>query len=486
MKYIQDSSLFIQAAVIGDEYITSPSSIPVFNPATGEVLGHIPNLSREECKRAILVAEKGFTTWKQIPAKERSKILKEWFRLVMQNQEDLAFILTQEQGKPLTEARGEIAYAASYIEWFSEEAKRVYGDVIPSHRFDTRILILKEPVGVVATITPWNFPSAMLARKVAAALAVGCSVVSKPSELTPFSALALHKLALKAGLPSGVWNIVMGDYVEIGKEFCENPIVKKISFTGSTQTGALLMAQSASTVKRLSLELGGNAPFIVFEDADIDKAVRGAILSKYRNSGQTCVCVNRFYVQESIAEEFSRKLAHKSAQLKVGNGLEEGVEQGPLINLKAVEKVETHIEDALAKGAKLLCGGKRHHLGNNFFEPTVLYGIHSNMQICQEETFGPVSGIQTFQTEQEVLRLANHTPYGLAAYFYSKDISRIWRIAEGLEVGMIGINEAIISSEQIPFGGVKQSGFGREGSKYGIEDYLNLKYLCIGLESYKE
>ncbi len=480
MKFLKDFSLFIQSAIINGEKIFSSNTLSIHNPATGELLGSIPNLGREETKKAIQCAYDAFPKWKKLPAKERSKILKDWFRLIMENQEDLAKIMTQEQGKPLAESMGEIAYAASYVEWFSEEAKRVYGDVIPSHRSDTRIVILKEPIGVVGTITPWNFPSAMLARKVAPALAVGCTVVSKPSELTPYSALALYVLAERAGLPKGVWNLVMGDYVEIGRELTENPIVRKISFTGSTRTGALLMAQSASTIKKLSLELGGNAPFLVFEDADLQEAVKGAILSKYRNTGQTCVCVNRFYVHEKIAKEFAQLLSESVSKLKVGNGLEEGVNQGPLINENALRKVEEHVHDAKEKGAQVLIGGKRHSLGRTFYEPTVILGIHPNMKICQEETFGPISGIQTFQTEEEALSLANNTEFGLASYFYTRDIGRVWRIAEGLEAGMVGINEGIISSEQIPFGGVKQSGMGREGSKYGIEDYLNIKYLCMG------
>jgi succinate-semialdehyde dehydrogenase/glutarate-semialdehyde dehydrogenase len=480
MQKLKNNSLFLQHAIINGKPFSGNKFLDVLNPANGEKLGVVPFLGATETKLAIDSAKKAFPAWKKMPAKERSKILREWFRLVIENQEDLAILMTLEQGKPLSEARGEIAYAASYMEWFSEEAKRVYGDVIPSHRMDTRIIVLKEPVGVVATITPWNFPAAMLARKVAPALAVGCTVVSKPAELTPYSALALYSLAEKAGLPPGVWNLVMGDYVAIGKEMTSNPDVSKISFTGSTNTGSLLMAQSASTIKKLSLELGGNAPFLVFEDADVDEAVKGAMLSKYRNTGQTCVCVNRFYVHESVAKEFSEKLALAASKLKVGNGLEDGVQQGPLINKSALEKVESHISDAISQGAKVLTGGKRHSLGGTFFEPTVLYGITESMKICQEETFGPVSGIQTFQTEEQALQLANNTPYGLASYFYSRDIGKIWRIAEGIEAGMVGINEGIISSEQIPFGGVKQSGMGREGSKYGIDDYVNIKYLCMG------
>jgi succinate-semialdehyde dehydrogenase/glutarate-semialdehyde dehydrogenase len=477
---LKDSSLLLQKAIINGQRIDSDKKIDVLNKATHEKIGSIPFLGTKETKDAISCAENSFQDWKKTTAKNRSQILKNWFQLVIENQEDLSKLITLEQGKPIAESRAEVLYAASYIEWFSEEAKRVYGDIIPSHRKDSRILVLKEPIGVIATITPWNFPAAMLARKVAPALAVGCTIISKPSELTPFTALALYQLAERAGLPKGVWNLVMGDFISIGKELTQNPSVKKISFTGSTQTGALLMSQSASTIKKLSLELGGNAPFIVFEDADIDNAVKGALLSKYRNSGQTCVCVNRFYIQEKVAEEFSSKLSIAVQNLKVGNGWEEDVMQGPLISEQAIYKVEEHIKDAIQKGAKLIYGGKRHSLGKTFFEPTVISGIDSSMKITQEETFGPVTGIQIFKSEEEVIKLANDTPFGLSAYFYTKDISRIWRLAEALEVGMLGINEGIISSEQIPFGGVKQSGFGREGSKYGIDDYLNIKYLCFG------
>ena len=477
---LKDSSLFLQKAIINGEKIDSDKKIDVINKATLELIGRIPYLGKKETKEAILCAENSFNQWRNLTAKDRSIILKNWFKLVIENQDDLAKLIVLEQGKPYSEAKAEILYAASYIEWFSEEAKRVYGDVIPSNRKDTRILVLKEPIGVVATITPWNFPAAMLTRKVAPALAVGCSVVSKPSELTPFTALALYLLAEKAGLPKGVWNLIMGDFISIGEELTENPIVKKISFTGSTKTGSLLMSQSAFSIKKLSLELGGNAPFLVFEDADIDNAVKGALLSKYRNSGQTCVCVNRFYVQENIAEEFSHKLSIAVQKLKLGNGWEEGVTQGPLISEQAILKVEEHLRDAIHKGAKIICGGNRHSLGKTFFEPTVILGIDSSMKIAKEETFGPISGIQVFKSEEEAIQLANDTPFGLASYFYTKDINRIWRVSEALETGMIGINEGIISSEQVPFGGVKQSGFGREGSKYGVDDYLNIKYLCFG------
>lgn len=477
---LKDSSLLLEKAIINSERIDSSKKIDVLNKATLEKIGSIPNLGQAETKKAIESAESSFPTWKKITAKERSTILKNWYVLVLENLDDLASIITTEQGKPFAEAKSEILYAASYIEWFAEEAKRVYGDVIPSHRQDTRILVLKEPVGVVGTITPWNFPAAMLARKVAPAFAVGCTVVSKPAELTPFTALALYVLAERAGLPSGVWNLVMGDFVAIGKELTENPIVKKISFTGSSKTGSILMSQSASRIKRLSLELGGNAPFLVFEDADIDLSVKAAVVSKYRNTGQTCVSVNRFYVHEKILDEFSSKLREQVLNLKVGSGFEEGVTQGPLISEQAVLKVEEHISDAIEKGAKLICGGKRHSLGKTFFEPTILTHTNQEMKFVNEETFGPVAAIQTFKTDEEAISLANNTSFGLASYFYTKDISRIWKLAESIEAGMVGINEGIISSEQIPFGGIKESGLGREGSKYGVDDYCNIKYLCMG------
>lgn len=444
------------------------------------MIGNIPHSTEKDTWNAIRSAKEALQDWKTRPAKERAGILRKWFQLMIDNQEDLALIMTQEQGKPLTEARGEIAYAASYIEWFGEEAKRSYGDIIPSHRKDTRILVLKEPIGVVGTITPWNFPAAMLARKVAPALAAGCTVVSKPAELTPYSALAMAVLAERAGLPKGVWNVLVGDPIAIGKAILESKEVRKLSFTGSTKTGIYLMEKSAATLKKLSLELGGNAPFIVFEDADIDEAIKGAMLSKYRNTGQTCVCVNRFLVQASVAEVFSKKLAEKAKELVVANGMEPNAQQGPLINDAALEKVKSHIQDAVSKGAKILTGGKEHTLGGNFFEPTVLYPVNSSMVVTKEETFGPVSCIQTFQTEEEAIHLANDTDFGLASYLYTKDMARTFRVAEQLEYGMVGINEGLISSEQVPFGGVKFSGMGREGSKYGLDDYTVTKYLCLG------
>jgi succinate-semialdehyde dehydrogenase / glutarate-semialdehyde dehydrogenase len=477
---LKDPSLILEQAVIGSNRIDSKNKIEVLNKATLEKIGSIPYLGQEETKSAIEYANKSFSSWKKLTAKERSKFLKNWHKLILENQDDLSIIISSEQGKPFTESKAEILYAASYVEWFSEEAKRVYGDLIPSHKTGTRILVLKEPIGVVATITPWNFPAAMLTRKVAPAFAVGCTVVSKPSELTPFTALALFVLAERAGMPPGVWNMVMGDYVSIGEEFTKNQTVKKISFTGSTKIGSVLMRESAPSIKKLSLELGGNAAFLVLEDANIDEAVKGAILSKYRNAGQTCVSVNRFYVHEKVAQEFTEKLKQAVLGFKIGNGLEDGVTQGPLISEQAVLKVEEHISDAITKGAKLICGGKRHSLGKTFFEPTILFGTNEKMKFAQEETFGPVSAIQTFQTDDEAIKLANQTEHGLASYFYTNDISRIWKISESIEAGMIGINEGIISSEQIPFGGIKQSGIGREGSKYGMDDYLNLKYLCLG------
>ncbi|EOQ98450.1 succinate-semialdehyde dehydrogenase [Leptospira wolbachii serovar Codice str. CDC] len=482
MKYIKDKDLFRQENFIGGVWCPAENKkeIIVQNPANGEVIGNIPHSTEKDTWNAIRSAKEALQDWKTRPAKERAGILRKWFQLMIDNQEDLALIMTQEQGKPLTEARGEIAYAASYIEWFGEEAKRSYGDIIPSHRKDTRILVLKEPIGVVGTITPWNFPAAMLARKVAPALAAGCTVVSKPAELTPYSALAMAVLAERAGLPKGVWNVLVGDPIAIGKAILESKEVRKLSFTGSTKTGIYLMEKSAATLKKLSLELGGNAPFIVFEDADIDEAIKGAMLSKYRNTGQTCVCVNRFLVQASVAEVFSKKLAEKAKELVVANGMEPNAQQGPLINDAALEKVKSHIQDAVSKGAKILTGGKEHTLGGNFFEPTVLYPVNSSMVVTKEETFGPVSCIQTFQTEEEAIHLANDTDFGLASYLYTKDMARTFRVAEQLEYGMVGINEGLISSEQVPFGGVKFSGMGREGSKYGLDDYTVTKYLCLG------
>ena len=455
-------------------------TVTVENPATGEVLGTVPRMGAAETRRAIEAAEAALPAWRARPAKERAGILRRWFDLMMANQEDLATLMTAEQGKPRTESRGEIAYAAGFIEWFGEEAKRVYGDTIPGYTADRRILVLKEPIGVVAAITPWNFPAAMITRKAGAALAAGCTVVVKPASATPFSALALAELGERAGLPPGVLNVVTGDSGAIGKELTTNPIVKKVSFTGSTEVGKQLMAQSAGTVKKVSLELGGNAPFIVFDDADVDAAVAGAVASKYRNSGQTCVCTNRFLVQAGIHDLFARKLAEAVNQLKVGNGLQAETQQGPLIDRAAVKKVEEHIGDAVGKGAKVIAGGHRHALGGTFFEPTVLVGATPAMALAREETFGPVAPIFKFETEAEAIRMANDTEFGLAAYFFTRDLARSWRVQEALEYGMVGLNTGLISTEVAPFGGVKESGMGREGSKYGIEDYLTVKYVCVG------
>ena len=455
-------------------------TISVINPATGEVIGTVPRMGAAETRRAIEAAEDAMPAWRARTAKERAAILRRWFELMMANQEDLATLMTAEQGKPMTESRGEIAYAASFIEWFSEEAKRVYGDTIPGHTADKRILVLKEPIGVVAAITPWNFPSAMITRKAGPALAAGCTVVLKPASQTPFSALALAELGELAGLPQGVFNVVTGDAGAIGGELTSNPVVRKVTFTGSTEIGKLLMSQSASTVKKVSLELGGNAPFIVFDDADVDAAVTGAIASKYRNTGQTCVCTNRFLVQDGIHDLFARKLTEAVNKLKVGNGLQAEVQQGPLIDGKAVVKVEEHIADALAKGAKVLAGGARHALGGNFFQPTVLTNASREMALAREETFGPVAPLFRFKTEQEAIELANDTEFGLASYVYTRDLARSWRVSEALQYGMVGLNTGLISTEVAPFGGVKESGVGREGSKYGIEDFLTIKYVCIG------
>jgi len=455
-------------------------TIPVTNPATGEVIGTVPRMGTAETRRAIEAAEDALPAWRARTAKERAAILRRWFELMMANQEDLATLMTAEQGKPMAESRGEIAYAASFIEWFSEEAKRIYGDTIPGYTADRRILVLKEPIGVVAAITPWNFPSAMITRKAGPALAAGCTVVLKPATATPFSALALAELGERAGLPQGVFNVVTGDSGAIGKELTTNPVVRKVTFTGSTEIGKQLMMQSASTVKKVSLELGGNAPFIVFDDADVDAAVAGAIASKYRNSGQTCVCTNRFLVQDGVYDLFARKLSEAVDKLKVGNGLAAETQQGPLIDEKAVVKVEEHIADAVAKGARVVAGGARHALGGTFFQPTVLANATREMALAREETFGPVAPLFRFKTEQEAVELANDTEFGLASYFFTRDLARAWRVSEALEYGMVGLNTGLISTEVAPFGGVKESGVGREGSKYGIEDFLTIKYVCIG------
>ncbi|TDN63705.1 NAD-dependent succinate-semialdehyde dehydrogenase [Paraburkholderia sp. BL10I2N1] len=456
------------------------TTFDVVNPATGERIAKVPRMGAQETRRAIEAAHAAWPAWRAKTGKERAKILRAWYDLMLANADDLALILTTEQGKPLAEAKGEIVYAASFLEWFSEEAKRVNGDTIPTPSPDKRIVVTKEPIGVCAAITPWNFPAAMITRKVGPALAAGCPIIVKPAEATPLSAFALAVLAERAGVPAGVFSVITGDPKAIGAEMTGNPIVRKLSFTGSTPVGRLLMAQCAPTVKKVSLELGGNAPFIVFDDADLDEAVAGAIASKYRNSGQTCVCTNRFYVHDRVYDAFAAKLRDAVGGLKVGKGTDEGVTQGPLINEAAVLKVESHIEDALAKGARLVTGGKRHALGHGFFEPTILADVTPSMKVARDETFGPLAPLFRFSSDEEVIRLANDTEFGLAAYFYSRDIGRVWRVAEALEYGMVGINTGLISNEVAPFGGVKQSGLGREGSHYGIDDYVVIKYMCIG------
>lgn len=479
---LKDMTLFRQQCYIDGAWVDADdkSTVAVNNPADGMQIGTVPKMGAAETRRAIEAANAALPAWRAKLAKERSVILRKWFELMMANQDDLAVLMTAEQGKPLAESKGEIAYGASFIEWFAEEGKRIYGDVIPQHQADKRIVVIKQPIGVCAAVTPWNFPNAMITRKAGPALAAGCTMVIKPATYTPYSALALCELAERAGIPKGVINVVTGSSGPIGKELTTNPIVRKFTFTGSTEVGKQLMAQCAGTVKKVSLELGGNAPFVVFDDADIDAAVEGAMASKFRNTGQTCVCANRLYVQEGVYDKFAQKLGEKVAAMKVGNGLEEGVTQGPLIDMAAVEKVEEHISDALGKGARIVTGGKRHAKGSTFFEPTVLAEVKTNMKVTHEETFGPVAPLFRFKTEQELIKLANDTEYGLASYFYSRDIGRIWRVAEALEYGIVGINVGIISNEVAPFGGVKESGIGREGSKYGIEEFLEVKYMCIG------
>ncbi|MEX3923496.1 NADP-dependent succinate-semialdehyde dehydrogenase [Paraburkholderia sp. BR10936] len=478
---LKDASLLQTSAFINGEWqgAEDGATFEVKNPATGAVIGTVPRMGAAETRRAISAANAAWPAWRSKTAKERSVILRKWHDLMMENADDLALILTTEQGKPLAEAKGEIGYAASFLEWFAEEGKRIYGDTIPTPANDKRIVVTKEPVGVCAAITPWNFPAAMITRKVGPALAAGCPIVLKPAEATPFSALALAVLAERAGVPRGVFSVVTGDPKAIGGELTSNPTVRKLSFTGSTPVGRLLMSQCASTVKKVSLELGGNAPFIVFEDADLDAAVAGAIASKYRNSGQTCVCTNRFYVHDAVYDAFAAKLRDSVEKLKVGLGTEAGVTQGPLINEAAVLKVESHIEDALAKGAQVTAGGKRHALGHGFFEPTILTGVTPAMKVARDETFGPLAPLFRFSSDDEVIRMANDTEFGLAAYFYSRDIGRVWRVAEALEYGMVGINTGLISNEVAPFGGVKQSGLGREGSHYGVDDYVVIKYMCM-------
>ncbi|WP_417457344.1 NAD-dependent succinate-semialdehyde dehydrogenase [Kordiimonas sp.] len=479
---LSDQALLKAHGYIGGAWVDAASgeTFDVRNPATGDVLATLPDMGAVEARSAIDASEEAFRSWRTATAKERSAVLQRWYRLIMEAQEDLAQILTAEMGKPLAEARGEIAYGASFIEWFAEEGKRVYGDVIPAPQGDRRIMVIKQPIGVVGAITPWNFPNAMITRKVAPALAVGCAVVVKPAAETPLSALALAELAERAGVPKGVLNIVVGTKSrDIGGELCANQTVRKLTFTGSTEVGRILMRQCSDDIKKVSLELGGNAPFIVFDDADIDAAVDGAMASKYRNSGQTCVCANRLYVQSGVYDAFVEKLAAKVLEMKVGNGADDGVVQGPLINDEAIEKVEEHIADALSKGGELVTGGKRHSLGGSFFEPTLIRNVTKDMKVAREETFGPVAPVFRFETEADVIAQANDTEFGLASYFYARDLARVWRVAEALEYGMVGINTGILSTEVAPFGGVKQSGLGREGSKYGIEDYVEMKYLCM-------
>jgi succinate-semialdehyde dehydrogenase / glutarate-semialdehyde dehydrogenase len=479
---LHDSDLFRQQAYIGGRWCDAESgaTLEVNNPATGEILGTVPRMGANETWRAIEAAKDAFADWGRRPAKERSDLMRRWYDLIMANVDDLGALMTAEQGKPLAEAKGEVAYAASFIEWFAEEAKRVYGDTIPSPWQDRRLVVSKQPIGVCAAITPWNFPAAMIARKAGPALASGCTMVSKPAESTPYSALALAVLAERAGIPAGVLNVLTGEAKEIGGEMTSNPDVRKITFTGSTEVGRLLMKQSADTIKKLSLELGGNAPFIVFDDADLDEAVEGAIVSKYRNAGQTCVCANRLYVQAGVYDAFAEKLVAAVGKLKVGNGFDPEVLQGPLIDFAAVEKIEDHIQDAVVKGGRVLLGGKRHALGQTFFEPTVLSEVTSQMKVAREETFGPLAPLFRFESDEEGIQMANDTEFGLASYFYSRDVGRAWRAAEALDCGIVGINTGLISNEVAPFGGVKQSGLGREGSHYGMDDFLEIKYLCFG------
>ena len=479
MLKLKDLSLFKQQCYLNGEWVSGTDTTEVTNPATGEVIGHVPKLGQAEAAKAIADANAAWPAWRKKTAKERATILKKWFDLMIANADDLALIMTSEQGKPLAEAKGEIMYAASFIEWFAEEGKRIYGDTIPTHAGDKRIMVTKEPIGVCVAITPWNFPSAMITRKAGPALAAGCPMIVRPADLTPFSALALAELAQRAGIPGGVFQVITGRSTLIGAEFTTNPTVRKLSFTGSTEVGRKLIEQCAPTVKKVSMELGGNAPFIVFNDADLDAAVEGAIASKYRNAGQTCVCANRLYVQSGVYDTFAQKLADAVGQLHVGNGVDAGVTTGPMIDEKAVEKVEEHIADAVAKGASIKMGGKRHSLGHSFFEPTILTNVTQDMAVAKEETFGPLAPLFKFESEDEVIGYANDTEFGLASYFYSRDIGRIFRVSEALEYGMVGVNTGLISNEIAPFGGVKQSGLGREGSKYGIEDYLVIKYTCL-------
>jgi succinate-semialdehyde dehydrogenase/glutarate-semialdehyde dehydrogenase len=482
LNSLNDCGLFRQQCFIDGRWCDADSlaTKPVTNPATGDTLGHVPNMGAAETRRAIEAADRAWPAWRSKTAKERAAVLRAWHALLIEHQDDLALIMTSEQGKILSEARGEVLYGAAFIEWFAEEGKRTYGDVIPSPYHDRRVMVLKQPVGVCAAITPWNFPLAMIARKVAPALAAGCPIVVKPAMQTPYSALAMAVLAERAGVPPGILSVITGAAQAIGGEMTANPTVRKVTFTGSTEIGRILMKQSSDTIKRLSLELGGNAPFIVFDDADLDAALDGAMTSKYRNTGQTCVCPNRILVQDAVYDAFASKLTAATRKLKVGNGVDPDVQQGPLIDQRAVEQVETFVADAVGKGAKILTGGKRHMLGGTFYEPTVLSEVTPRMRVAREEIFGPVSPLFRFKTEEEAVALSNDTEYGLAAYFYTRDIGRAWRVGEALEYGLIGCNAGLISNEVAPFGGMKQSGLGREGSKYGIDEYLEVKYLCFG------
>ena len=478
---IKDQLLFRQQCYIDGQWVDADSgeTLEVNNPSNGSVIGTVPKMGASETERAVDAAELAFQSWRHRTAKERAAVLRKLADLMMENQEDLAALMTIEQGKPLAESRGEVVYAASFFEWFAEEGKRLYGDVIPTHLADRRIIVIKEPVGVCAAITPWNFPSAMITRKAGPALAAGCTIVIKPAGSTPYSALALCELAERAGVPAGVMNVVTGASSQIGGELTSNEKVRKLTFTGSTNVGKVLMRQCADTVKKISLELGGNAPFMIFEDADIDAAVIGALQSKYRNSGQTCVCANRILVHDRVYDEFSEKLSNAVSKMKVGDGFGEGIELGPLIDLAAVEKVESHIMDAVGKGAMVAAGGSRHALGGTFFQPTVLTNVKVNMAVANEETFGPLAPLFKFHSDEEAIQMANDTEFGLAAYLYSRDIGRIWRVSEAIEYGIVGINTGIISTESAPFGGMKESGIGREGSKYGLEEYVEIKYLCM-------
>ncbi|EHT02869.1 NADP-dependent succinate-semialdehyde dehydrogenase [Klebsiella oxytoca] len=480
---LNDPTLFRQQAFIDGRWrdASSGETLGVTNPANGQQLGRVPKMGAEETREAIDAAARALPAWRALTARERATILRRWFDLMMEHQDDLARLMTLEQGKPLAEAKGEIGYAASFIEWFAEEGKRIYGDTIPGHQADKRLLVIKQPIGVTAAITPWNFPSAMITRKAGPALAAGCTMVLKPASQTPFSALALAELANRAGIPEGVFNVVTGSASEVGNELTGNPLVRKLSFTGSTEIGRQLMEQCAKDIKKVSLELGGNAPFIVFDDADLDKAVEGALASKFRNAGQTCVCANRLYIQDGVYDRFAEKLQQAVSKLQIGDGLQPNVTIGPLIDEKAIAKVQEHIADALDKGARVATGGKPHELGGNFFQPTILVDVPNDAKVAKEETFGPLAPLFRFKDEADVIAQANDTEFGLAAYFYARDLGRVFRVGEALEYGIIGINTGLISTEVAPFGGVKSSGLGREGSKYGIEDYLEIKYMCIGI-----